>query len=593
MTYETELQNKQFQLNLVLSVGGELFSSYQVDSDVGDLLGTGSGIPTNRIGLINKVRSSGNKTDIRNVRTSLASLTFELLDKDARVTAILTSDEENLLEKEVIFYVGFITGSFDFADYQLISKTYVKSVRKRQNFYQFNARETTSLLRKRIFSINSPLDGDINSLATTLVVNDGSIFPTSGRIKINNEFIQYNGVSVNTLQNLSRGDLNSTADSHEDGDLVFFVQEVEDNPIDIMLQIITSDVGDMSNGTFDVLSTGGMGIDESLIDVTTFTDIRDTFFSGEEFRDHLYDISDGLRYLEKEYLKANNLRFITKDGKISLAVLDQIDLTATVPELKEDDQEEGASWQAKSDKIVNEITIQYDFIEGLRRFSRTQVFTDDDSITKFGRKPLVLQFRAIRADLSGTAIATNRATRLLGRLSTPRASVKVKTHFSESNFNLGDKVLFSNRFLPQQGGGLGMAEQLEILSRAVDWDTGRASFDLEFTSYAGLRIGLIAPSPFPVSVSSQTVFDVPDGTCYRVDDVIWLEDDPGVYRTIIDVTGNTITISSAFLTTLTTLTRVKIAPYDLASEFQRSRYAYIVDGTGFFGDGTKGYQILF
>jgi hypothetical protein len=596
MSYENEVKNKQFQLNLVIDIGGELFSSYQVDSDIGDLLGTTSGIPTERIGLIDKVRTSGNKTDIRNVRTSLANLSFSLLDKEERVTAIITADEENLLEKEVKFYVGFITGSFDFADYQLISKTYVKQVTKSRNFYQFSTRETTSLLRKGIFQIRNQLSVDISDVATSLQLEDATDFPTSGRVKVNDEVMQYSGKSSNTLLNLSRGDLNSTADVHKAGDDCNYMTETgDDNPIDIILKIITSGVGDTSNGPYDVYTTGGMGIDQALVDVARFEEIRGDFFVDDEFRDYLYAIDDGLRYLEEEYLKANNLRFITKNGKISLAILDQVDLTADVPEMNEDSQEEGANWQAKSDKIVNYIIVKYDYNEGLGRYTRTQEFIDTESVEKFTLKPLELKFRAMRADLSGSAIATNRATRLLGRLSTPRAAVKVKTHFDQSTLNIGDKVQFINRFLPQQGGGLGMNEQLEVLSRAINWSTGQVSFDLEFTSYAGLRIGLIAPSPVIDTVNSQTEFVLPldTGSCYRVGDVIWIDGNAGDYKTITAISGDTITIGSPFTITVTNTDVIKIAPYDIASQFQRSRYAFIVGPTGFFDDNTKGYQILF
>ena len=595
MAYVDELQNKEIQLNLVLSIEGELFSSYQVDSDVGDLLGTGIGIPTDRIGLIDKVRSSGNKTDIRNVRTSLASLSFSLIDEDAKVTALITADPEQLLEKEVTFYVGFVTGSFDFADYQLISKTYIKNIRKNRAFYQFNSREAVSLLRQRIFSTASLLSVDISDVATSLTLDDVTGFPTTGRITVNDEFMQYNGISSNTLQNLSRADLNSDAEEHKQGDQVNLVTEVEDNCIDIILQIITSGVGDQSNGIYDVLDTGGMGIPQSLVDIQSFEDARDTFFPTDDFRDYLYDIDDGLRYLEQEYLSANNIRFITKNGQISIAVLDQVDFTADVPEMPESSQDEGATWEAKSDKIVNRITFRYDFNEGLGRYVRTQVFEDLDSQALYGVKPLELKYRAIRADLTGSAIASNRATRLLARLSSARAGIKVRTQFDMSDFNIGDKVQFSNRYLPQQGGGLGMSEQLEVLSRAIDWDQGRVQFNLEFTSYQGIRVGLIAPSPLIDTVNSQTEFVLATGAgnCYRVGDVIWIDGNSGDYRTITAISGDTITIGSPFLTATLVGDRVKIAPYDLASPFQRSRYAFIVGPTGFFDDNTKGYQILF
>ena len=167
------------------------------------------------------------------------------------------------------------------------------------------------------------------------------------------------------------------------------------------------------------------------------------------------------------------------------------------------------------------------------------------------------------------------------------------------NNNIADKVDVVHRYLPQEGGGLGFNQQMEILSRAVDFNTGKCNFTLQFTSYNGLRVGLIAPSPFISNIVSQTTFDVPDGTCYDVGYTIRLFDTltndytADAVATIDSISGNTITVSSAFSTTLLTTHKIKLAGFNEASGLQTARYAYVAPNSGLFDDGSKAYQILF
>jgi len=66
------------------------------------------------------------------------------------------------------------------------------------------------------------LNGGINSSATTIVLSDASLFPTSGTnfVQIGNEEISYTGISSNTLTGVTRGVRNTTAASHSNADTV-------------------------------------------------------------------------------------------------------------------------------------------------------------------------------------------------------------------------------------------------------------------------------------------------------------------------------------------------------------------------------------
>jgi len=218
-------------------------------------------------------------------------------------------------------------------------------------------------------------------------------------------------------------------------------------------------------------------------------------------------------------------------------------------------------------------------------------------ISNWRRKVIGLTDPDVRAVLGGSAIVAKSASVLLARLSTPRGTIKVQTHFDQVETNIADKVNVTHRYIPGSGAGLGMSgEQREVMSKAIDFNTGRLNWDLEATSTDGIRIPIIAPSPLISAVTSQTVFDIPDSTCFEVGDKILLFNDgvgyfPDAVNTITDITGNTITVQDPFVTTLTTSVRIKLADFDDATASQRTRFAFVSPNSGFFFNGSKAYGI--
>lgn len=589
MTYDTEILNKQYTQNIVLKIGANYYSDYEVDS--------GLVVDADKIGLITKINIPAITFDIKTVNSTIQTLTFELLDKNGVISNLIGNDPNALLQTTVLCYVGFITGSFAFADYKLISQTNIKDIKKTSNGYQFQSTELIDNLNVPIYDLVNTLATGITNLSTSLDLTDASLFPTSGAVKIDDEFILYSGKTGNTLTGLSRGDLSSLAASHDASSPVYFVYYTGNvNPITLLLQLLISPGG---GGTYDVLSDG-VGLDQTQVDVAEFESIRLNNFNTDQFRFYLYDVGSALTFIQNELLKALNCRIFSKNGIISIALLDQVVYGVSDGTLDENSIIGNPTWQINSDNIVNNIVLNYAYSEGESKYSRQYVATDATSIALFGEKPtLTLNFKGIQADLNGANIAANRATRLLERLSTPTAKIKAKSQWDKSNFNYGDNIRVIHRYVPKQGGGLGIADQLEIMSKTMDLNTGTVDYDLAYTSYANLRIGLIAPSNLITGITSQSVFTISDASAYEAGYVLKLWDElNGVYfadaaNTILSIVGNTITMTNPWSTTLTTNVRIKFADYDEASDSQKALYAFISPNTGFFADGKKAYQVVF
>ncbi len=599
MSFDTELAKKQFKSNIVIEIDGDFYSEYQVDADSGDLMGTGSGVPANHVGLVYAARINPITFDIKKVNSTTQTLTFELLDKDGLISSELGASTTAFLEKKAKCYVGFITGSFDFSDYKMMAETTIKTITKRQNLYQFDATEVVSLLDNPIIQTQNTLNGSITNVSTTLTLVDATAFPSSGMVKIENEYIVYTGKLGNQLTGLARGDLSSTAASHADQETVYLVfQSGAINPITLMLQLMISPGG---GGSYDVLDDG-LGIDQTKIDVAEFESIRDTSFSGVQYRFYLENVGSAIDFFQNEILLPTRTRIFPKNGKISISELDQITIGGATEVIDEDTTLSLPQWRLNSDKVINKVVVNHGYSEGENKFSRQTVVEDADSIASYGaREALVFNFKGIKNDLSGGSIATNIANRVLSRLASPLGEIGVSTQFDKANINIGENVNLVHRYLPQQGGGLGLNAQLEVVSRAVDLTAGKADLKLAYTSYANLRIGLIAPSSNLTGITNQSVFTVAlsEAPCWLAGYKVVLYNRvtnaflPDPVNEIASVVGNTITMVNAWTTTLSTDFVLRFAPYDQATSSQTALYAFAGFNSGFFTDGTKSYQIIF
>ena len=591
MAYEDELEKDQKEVNVVVNIDGVYYANKQPDS--------GLAIDPNHL-IIDDPKINGVNVDIRRAKTPVGSFNFKLKDEDEYITKKIMLDANNFLEKEVTCYVGFITGSFDFSEYKQVAKTRVSSLSKIPNGYSIISKEVTSLITNPTYNIEDKLDIDILPVSTTLNLQDASLFPSSGMIKIEREFITYTDKLDNTLIGLTRAVIGE-AEEHSNGEDVFLVtQLININPMDMLLQLLLSKDGDNTNHpTYDVLENG-LGLSPDLVDITKFESVKTESFDGEVMRLYLYDETDTLKWIEKEILQPTNARLYTDNGKISVAVLDQIEVGASVKEVNEDVIRGTPTWRLSSNKIHNVIKVQYDFDPSSNKYNTIIEFKLSDSINTFGeKKPLIFKYKGVHTDIGGGAVMAKRAEQLLNRLGTPRGELSFKAFLDVEDIGIGEDVLLNHRYLPQQGGGLGISDQIEVVARSVNLKEATCSYKLEYTSFTGIRIPFIAPSPNIDIVTSQKVFSVSDGSCFKSGHALLLWDNdnhnylPDAVNYVESVDGNIITMVNEFTSDLNGNVRIKLADYDSCSNDQKSRYAFVGFNTGFFNDGTKSYQIIF
>lgn len=609
VNYDNEL-DKTISLNLVIDIDGTLYGVRQPDS--GQII-------TDEFLQVKSPKINGVKVDIRKSNSPISTFSFRLMEFEGNKTSTkVMLDDTQLLEKECIVYAGFNTGSFDWADYIQLARTKITSVKKVSNGYSFRTKEATNLIASPALNTSDILTTFILGTSTTLSITDSTDWPTSGTLKVDNEFLTYTGKNVDgiTLENLSRGvpvgGYPSVASEHNVGTEVFLVTKLESvNPVDMILQILLSKLGDLSNDpTYDVLPNG-LGIAPDNVDITAIESIRDTHFNLELHNLYVYGEDDLLQYLEKNLLPSVNLRFITVEGKISVSLLDQVDFNDTPPIINEDSIRGVPTWGLTSDKVVNVIEVQYDFNQATSKFSTIEIFKDQNSINTFGlKKTLKLKMPSIITSLNGAALVAERALRLLGRLSTARGKVTLTCHFDKSNISVGSNVQIAHRFLPQQGGTLGFNDQLEVMSRSIDLDKALVKYRLEFTSYTGIRVPFIGYSPKITELIDNISFKVSadDAACLSVGDRILLFKDgplsfgnptigdylPDPINTIDSIVGEVITFTNPWASVLELDLWLKMPDYDQATPDQKSKFSFVGFNSGFYpSDNSKSYQIIF
>ncbi|NBW79724.1 MAG: hypothetical protein EBR27_12045 [Betaproteobacteria bacterium] len=437
---------------------------------------------------------------------------------------------------------------------------------------------------------------DRNNVVTALF--NGNLEPpanSSGLIKIGNEFISYTGVSGNQITGCIRGEQGSTAANHDFGDDVFFCEVVSGNPIDLLLKLLISPAG---GGPYSVLDDGG-NIDQALIDVTEFETIRDEYFVGQTFDFILYQVDNLKTFIEQEILSPAGIRLRSNlNSKIGLGILNKPVINLDAPDLDDDQLTRRPVYSVDETKIVNHLNIQWGFDWPSEKFTKITTYNDAASVASFGdRKAVNLNFKGVTTQADVDEIAKN----YFLRFAYPKPLIDTSAHMSASGWGLLEKPTLYSDQIPTDAGDLNFGDSVEVLQKAINYQTGDVRFQLSFTQFTGLRVCFIAPSDTILTFTNQKTVNVGAGrgSQYRVGWKMrlysnttrnWLADP---INTIVGISGDTITFENNWTTTLVNgAQKITFADYDDVTD-QQKRFCFISDNGNTFSDGLPSYLISY
>lgn len=530
--------------------------------------------------------------------TSINTNSVRLLDKQNKVSELFGSNPQIFQNELLEIWLGRSNEDMDFSDYLKLTDTYVYKVSKQDNAYTFSTREAKDRLSTGAFNDQAKLAVDILAATTTITLQDTTGLATSGLFKLNEEFISYTGIAGNNLTGCVRGEQGSTPADHEAGDDIYIAEVVQDNPITLLLQCLISSGG---GGVYDVLPDGA-GIDQTLIDIDEFEQIRDDLFPTEQIKLIFFKIESFRKTIEEEILFPFGLRLRSNNNsKIGLAVLNRATLNIDAPDLDHDQITKLPSYDVDDTKIYNRLKIEWEYFEPTGKYLKLSEYTDATSITQFGERPaFTMKFKGIKDALDGQEIVDDIAALFFSRFAFPKPLIGVTTHMSASGWLMAEKPFVETTFIPNSSGELNFGETLEIIQKAINYTTGDVRYQLAFTAFTGMRLCYLAPSDTIVTVNSQSSIDVGAGRGdnYRVGWVMRLYDnvardhDGTEENTIASISGDTITFTAPWATTLTTDHRIMFADYNSVTS-QQKKFCFTSNLNNNFADGTPPYQITF
>ena len=182
--------------------------------------------------------------------SSVTNFKIELVDKNGQVGEALSPGNQinDILSAPAKIYLGFRDGAFP-EDYIEILSGLVEMAEFGPSSAIINVSSSEQQKRREIFlDAKSKLNGAITGADTTITLlsTTGLLSPADALrtfIQVEDEIIEYTGVSGNDITGCVRGSLNTIATSHDNESETASFLTLEGNPIDLALKIMLSDEG--------------------------------------------------------------------------------------------------------------------------------------------------------------------------------------------------------------------------------------------------------------------------------------------------------------------------------------------------------------
>lgn len=589
-TYESELEELKYSGNIVIRLAGEYYAIRNPDS--------GLTIPQSNRKLLRSLVLNPSQLDPKRVSTTISSYSFSLVDKNGVVSSVVKDTGASMIGQTLELWIGRSNVGMDFSSYKKLPDTKISKCNKVGPIWNFATKESVDRMNRPTYNESVRLDGDILSATTIIRAKDDiSGFPSTGFFMLDDEVISYASKSdgTKTFSGCARGEFGSAPEDHEDNTTLQIAETITDNPLNIILKLLTSGSG---SGSYDTL-TDGLAIDPSLVDVDAIEELREELFADVSFALVLSNIENTLRFIEDELLEPCNLRFTYgSNATLTLVKLDKARFVEDLNTLDHDTIVGEPQLTVDDTKIVNRIEISYDYDYGTRKYSQKRVFTDDDSIATYGKSssPLTFEWKGVSDDDFVTAFAES----LLDRLSTPKPEVELRAFISKSTLNIGDKARVETATLPNERGELNFASDMETVYRAINHQTGEVKLKLVYTSYTQTRLGYISPSDQIAAVVSQKRITLGAGRTdlykagwkMRLFSLVGNELTADAVNEIEEIDGDDLIFVDNFSTTLTTNHLILFADYDQVAESQK-RYAFAnPNSEDDFSASEKSYKIV-
>ncbi len=550
--------------------------------------------------LTKPLTNNPSKIDAKRASSSFGSMSASILDKDQEITASMAA--ESWVNKTVTVY-AFYDGLTWPTDRVTIFTGKINSVKAPNDgaTWMISIAEEREQIGKPLFQNKSNLATAITTTGQTtgIYIDSSTQLDSAGTLRIGNEYLTYTSISGDELQGVGRATNGSTAATHVIDSEVANAYIISANPIDIMLQLLLSIIGDGTNNvTYDVLKDG-VGLATASVDVSTFETIRDSNSFGT-YSFIIYEgMDDAMKFIEQELLLSTNTRIVTTfEGLISLTQLGKLTFGTATETITEAQIIGNPTMKIDVRNIVNQLDIQYNYNTVTSKYRGTLLSEDTASVATYGKSAKSIKKFKFKGVTSATVI-NQFVTNYFKRNATPAPDITLKSFLSKRVVNPGDVVQVQAKNVPNLSvGNREFNAQLELMQSRYSADS--VAMTLSYTNFQPGRLAWIAPARAVDSKASEVIFDLTAGggskyvVGWRV--ILWdvsTNTAASTYRTITAINTDTVTIDTAFDVTLKTNGDhyLRFPDYDDTVETQQL-YAFISTTPGAdFADGTATYTI--
>lgn len=318
----------------------------------------------------------------------------------------------------------------------------------------------------------------------TAHVGDTTGWLSSGYAQIENEIVAYSGRTSTTLTGLTRGALGTSAAAHSTNAAVReLIRLGPAHPMDIAQSLYTD------------TDKRGLSIDAALVGSARFAAVKASI--GDYTMDfRITEAFNAKTFLEEEIFSIMACYPVTTGGGLlsvkEFAKPEDLDADATIDHSNIRADQSGKpylQWNGNFQSVINKVTYNYDYstteTTDRLKFKATLSDEDGDSITQYGEKPLVINSRGLRSELTGTTdLINSRIALILARYKNAAPIVKARVHMQKNLIEPGDVVLVESSLLPDPGTGTrGMSAQMEVVNRSNDYQGGHVDLDLLWTAF--------------------------------------------------------------------------------------------------------------
>lgn len=248
---------------------------------------------------------------------------------------------------------------------------------------------------------------------------------------------------------------------------------------------------DLLEDVYTNTDKSGLSIDAAFVDSTTIAAVKASLGSSYKMEFVLDAQVNAKRWLEENIFRPLGLYPRTTGAGllsvVEVAAPGSADDTIDHDSILANDQ--GApilTWDQNLESVINSVKFEYgyNFLSG--QFTASKEFTDDDSIDRYGKKPIVIQSYGLYPHLAGAlAFIEARAAALLERYANGAPKVTAQVLMFKNLIEPGDILGVTSDLLPKRSTGTrGVSgELMEVINREIVFAEGVVNLTLLDTGW--------------------------------------------------------------------------------------------------------------